>query len=238
MKSDLSFVSRLSSRAKEGKEKRAAGRNALFADARYRRSAFFAACGRPLEELKKDRGAYGEYLLYDRLRREKGRWLFNLYLPHRGEKTEIDLLLISPAGLFLFESKNFSGRIYGLAGQREWAHTFRTPRGIRKQRFFNPLMQNEAHESALRACAGEDLPVYPMVVFGKNCTLYTPCAKERPDEIMTLKTVRRNVKKHRTPLLSGQRQKELFALLAPFSTVCREEYDAHIRAVTKKNAKK
>ena len=49
-------------------------------------------------QLKNDRGALGEYLVYDRLRRYRGRWLFNVYLPKDEEKTEIDEIFICRRG--------------------------------------------------------------------------------------------------------------------------------------------
>ena len=92
---------------------------------RYRSSLYRSSCRiAKYSDLKKDRGAYGEFLVYDALRREKGRWLFNLYLPKGEEKTEIDALLLSERGIFLLESKNFSGRVYGSVGNPEWFHTF------------------------------------------------------------------------------------------------------------------
>ena len=47
-------------------------------------------------------GAYGEYLIYVRLKdleRSGGRFLFNLYIPKLGGgTTEIDVVLIHPKG--------------------------------------------------------------------------------------------------------------------------------------------
>ena len=60
----------------------------LFCRMRYRSSLYRSSCRiAKYSDLKKDRGAYGEFLVYDALRREKGRWLFNLYLPKGEEQT-------------------------------------------------------------------------------------------------------------------------------------------------------
>ncbi len=211
----------------------------LAADFRYRFSVFYKENGKlPLKILKNDFGRYGEYLLYDRLRREKGQWLFNLYLPHGREYTEVDALLLSPAGIFIFESKNFSGRIYGLAGQREWFHTFRTAKGIKKQRFFNPLMQNGAHLTALSRLVPENVPLYPMVVFGSNAELFTPEAENSPDRLMTLGKLPGRVKALRKNSKFSCEYKELYNLLKPYTAVDIKMKNDHIAMVTQKNLRK
>lgn len=46
--------------------------------------------------------------------------LKNIYLPTEGKTTEIDLLMIHEKGVFVFESKNYSGWIFGSADQLNW----------------------------------------------------------------------------------------------------------------------
>ena len=63
--------------------------------------------------MRRDLGRFGKYMTtYRNLRRyekEGTRFLFNLYIP-KGENgtTEIDMLMLSTKGLFVFESKNYS----------------------------------------------------------------------------------------------------------------------------------
>lgn len=58
----------------------------------------------------------GEYRIYKYLRgREKcgGRFFFNVYLPKSdGGTTEADVILVDPHGIFVFESKKYSGWIF------------------------------------------------------------------------------------------------------------------------------
>ena len=52
------------------------------------------------------------------------KFLFNIYIPKKGnETTEIDVLMISSKGLFVFESKNYSGWIFGGDNQKYWYQT-------------------------------------------------------------------------------------------------------------------
>ena len=63
-----------------------------------------------------NKGNKGEYNIYRSLEKVKGEKLLltNLYIPKEdGSTTEIDLLMITKSGLFVVESKNYSGWIFG-----------------------------------------------------------------------------------------------------------------------------
>ncbi len=211
----------------------------LFLDIRawayYKRSPYFAQIARPFEKLKKDRGAYGEYLLSVALKSEKGRWLFNVYLPTGEEHTEIDALYLCSRGVFVLESKNFKGRIYGLGSQKEWVQTLKSKKGIRKLRFFNPLMQNRAHTRVLSALLPPGTPIYPMVVFGAQAKLYTPVAKELPLEVFLLTKLKNRVRSHPKGVLSEGQIQELYNILSPFTRIAWQEKQEHIQTVLKKH---
>lgn len=122
-----------------------------------------------------DKGTRGEYLTYEYLKHFEnigGKFLFNLYLPKKkGGTSEIDVLLITKKGLFVFESKNYGGWIFGDEANKNWTQTF--PAGYRrshKERFYNPIMQNAAHITHLRPFI-KDTPVWSIIVFSDECTL-------------------------------------------------------------------
>lgn len=201
----------------------------------YKRSPYFKEYPtRSFEELKKNKGAYGEYLLCYRLKSEKGRWLFNLYLPGREEQTEIDALFICKRGVFLFESKNFKGRIYGRFDQRDWVQSIKTEKGIRKLRFFNPMMQNSAHKHALWSVLGKDIPLYPMVVFGDEAQLYTDDLKAHPEELFTISKLLKRVRSYPSTVLEEKEIEVLYSKLYPYTQVSSYEKYAHIRRAEQK----
>lgn len=209
-----------------------------FCRMRYRSSLYRSFCHiARYGDLKKDRGAYGEFLVYDTLRREKGQWLFNLYLPKGEEKTEIDALLLSERGIFLFESKNFTGRVYGSAGNPEWFHTFKTSKGIKKQRFFNPIMQNSAHQKALCALIGLEEIVFPIVVFGKNTDLHVQESGECSKKLTTLNRLSSVVRSFEKGVLKQEEIKRLYGVLEPYTQVDAYQKYCHKVMVAKKNQK-
>lgn len=85
------------------------------------------------------------------------------------EITQIDCLTLSPQGIFVFESKDYVGYIYGRGNDRYWTQV--TQYGQAKYRFYNPLQQNQTHIRALRRILGADYPIYSVVVFGPDATL-------------------------------------------------------------------
>ena len=86
---------------------------------------------------------------------------------HIGVKTEIDLVWIHETGIYVIESKNYSGWIYGDLRQRNWTKTF--PKS--KEKFYNPIWQNNGHISALQKILGNSYPYISVIVFSERCEL-------------------------------------------------------------------
>lgn len=72
--------------------------------------------------------------------------LTDLILPVAGGTTQIDHLLLSRFGIFLIETKNMSGWIFGGADQQKWTQV---QKGGKRHSFQNPLRQNYSHVKAV-----------------------------------------------------------------------------------------
>ena len=73
--------------------------------------------------------------------------LNNLTLPTADGTTQIDHVLVAATGVFVIETKHYSGWIFGNPQDSQWTQQiFRT-----KNRFQNPLRQNFAHVKALQS---------------------------------------------------------------------------------------
>ncbi len=119
-----------------------------------------------------DKGNYGEFLTFVILEKMEGyhRLMTNLYLPKKGgTTTEVDLIMLSETGIYVFESKNYSGWIFGDEASKNWTQTLNSRK---KSRFFNPIWQNSAHINALKAVIGADNKLYKSyIIFSRRCTL-------------------------------------------------------------------
>ena len=86
----------------------------------------------------------------------------NVTLPTEDGTTQIDHLIVSPYGVFVVETKNMKGWIFGRARQRCWTQKiYRHP-----QKFQNPLHQNYKHVKTLQALLDlSDYQVRSLMVF-------------------------------------------------------------------------
>lgn len=103
------------------------------------------------------------------LNKKKYKVLHNIYIPHKKGKSQIDHLIISRYGIFVIETKNYKGWIYGDEHSQNWTQVLYT----KKYKLYNPILQNKGHIIALRQ-ALKDYPYIRyinMVVFTWNATL-------------------------------------------------------------------
>lgn len=142
----------------------------------YTKTTYYKSTKIPLSQLKQDAGRYGEYLIYKELQwleQYGARFLFNAYIPKKNGKTsEIDVIMICDKGIFVYESKNYSGWIFGSENQKNWYQTIHAGRGnINKETFYNPIMQNRSHIKHLSALFPHKIPSQSIIVFSNKCTL-------------------------------------------------------------------
>ena len=122
-----------------------------------------------------NKGQFGEYLLeYAVSSRSISGNCFvfrNLYIQHGTENrySEIDLLLVHERGIFVFESKNYSGWIFGGETDLYWTQRFASGE---THRFYNPIRQNYNHIKSLSTFL--HLPLehfYSCIIFSDHCSL-------------------------------------------------------------------
>ena len=136
-------------------------------------SAYKVASGNSFLKTVFDKGNYGEFLTFDYLEKLGGdnKLMTNLYIPKEdGSTTEIDLIMLSHTGIYVFESKNYSGWIYGDEKNKNWTQTLENKQ---KNKFFNPIWQNKAHITALKSIVDiENDSLYKSyIIFSERCTL-------------------------------------------------------------------
>ena len=119
-------------------------------------------------------GWFGEVLtekelLVVKLFGRDGKMLHNIYVPKdNGETSEIDVLFITRKGIFVIESKNYSGWIFGDEKNTYWTSTLGSGQ---KNRFYNPIMQNRTHIKWLSKLLEENVPMFSLIVFSDRCVL-------------------------------------------------------------------
>jgi len=94
--------------------------------------------------------------------------------------TQIDHIIVSPYGIFVIETKNYSGWIFGSEKNAKWTQMM--GRGKKKYSFQNPLRQNYKHTKSLSNYLGLSHEVmHSIVFFIGECKLKT----KMPKNVMT-----------------------------------------------------
>lgn len=137
-------------------------------------------------------------------------YVFNDLLIRDGKyTTQIDHIVISHCGVFVLETKNVHGKVYG-SGNTEFWKQYLPSAGYKRYGFTqkhqlrNPIWQNEGHIKTLRRLVfGNDLPIYNIVVFPNEADLYVtadedvlhmwevvPCIKQHKEVVISIDQMR------------------------------------------------
>lgn len=96
----------------------------------------------------------------------------DLYLKkYYGKYSQIDLVVPTKVGIFVFEVKEYSGWIFGTGFKPQWSQILNYGRD--KYYFYNPILQNAKHIEDLKKQLKqfENIPFYSIIVFHGDCEL-------------------------------------------------------------------
>lgn len=166
-------------------------------------------------------GERGENILYNHLKiiSDKSYILSNLYIPKRnGSTSEIDVLYINREGIHVFESKNYSGWIFGNEKNRYWTKILYNNFKKEKLSFYNPARQNKNHIKYLKDYLKTvDVSYFSYLVFSDNATfkdvklessIHTLCHYNEVNNLVLKNKAERNNK------LSAERMANLYEKLS------------------------
>lgn len=136
------------------------------------------------------RGKIGEHKVASKLKRiPNGKIINNLTFNVSDNKTcQIDHILVCSRGVFVIETKNYAGRIYGDDSQREWTQVLNY--GKVKNRFYSPVKQNTTHIFELRLRV-PNVNYFNCVVFVKNNISHIDSC-----HVFTLSNIKKFIKKN------------------------------------------
>ena len=112
------------------------------------------------------KGKAGEYAvsrILDKLPKDQYRVLNDITIPTPKGSSQIDHLVVSIYGIFVIETKNYDGWIYGGEHAEYWTQNLYG----NKYQLYNPILQNAGHIRALRRVLKdyEPLLIIPIVAF-------------------------------------------------------------------------
>ncbi|SCY66322.1 nuclease-related domain-containing protein [Thiohalorhabdus denitrificans] len=134
------------------------------------------------------KGWLGEKLVGGQLGRVAADVRSDVLLPDgRGGWTQVDHLALLPSGIWVVETKNYSGQILGRARERTWTQKL----GRQRFSFQNPLHQNYGHIKAVETSL-PDTPVHGLVVF-TNAARFP---KGEPDGVVQMRDLAAHLREH------------------------------------------
>ncbi|MFC4891753.1 NERD domain-containing protein [Pseudofrancisella aestuarii] len=121
------------------------------------------------------------------VKEKNGILLNNLLLPTEKDTTQVDHVLLLPSGIFVIETKNMKGWIFGDAKSRDWTQQIYK----HKSKFQNPLHQNYKHVKTIESILDlDDEYVHNIVAFVGSATFKT----QLPEGIYTIFKLRKFLK--------------------------------------------
>lgn len=181
--------------------------------------------------LPKIKGAKGEYHVSRVLRKlDKREYrVFNdIYLKVNSRSTQIDHLVISIYGIFVIETKNYSGWIHGAEKSEYWTQTFFK----NKKKFRNPIKQNWAHIFILKEILQDfsQIDFYPIIVFSGNAELKNVYSNT---PVIYKRDLKRLIQGYKTVTLSKDQIDDITDHLTAFMVTDKKRERRHNRYVKK-----
>lgn len=188
-----------------------------------------------------DKGIAGEFFSFMKLANIAGgqRALFNVYLPKSdGTTTEIDIIILHETGIYVLESKNYSGWIFGNGNNKNWTQSFPNRK---KYSFYNPIKQNEGHIRALRNV----IPNIPqnyfknVIVFSERCTLKSVTYKQENTMVLKRDKLKKYIGKEfqtAPPVLTTEEITYIYDTLKTFSKADDQTKQLHQQAINNKKS--
>lgn len=187
-----------------------------------------------------NKGNFGEYDTYRRLTTLPGyhQVVFNLYIPTGyGATTEIDCVYIHETGLYVIESKNYSGWIFGNETDNSWLQTFANGQQFP---FYNPVKQNIGHIRALQRL----FPTIPsncyisVIVFSEHCTLKKVSYSQQQTCIVNRQHVKQTMltQIQQAPTIFNKQQiNTIYHFLSRYTSVDADVKEQHIKHIQQIN---
>ena len=206
----------------------------------FKKSTYHRQTTNNVVKFRFNKGKYGEYLtsrMIDKYASWYHKQLLNVYVPKRNssELTELDLIYIDATGIYVIESKNYSGWIFGNEAHQNWTQTMPNKK---KFKFYNPIRQNATHIRALQNFLGLPNEVFhSVIVFSERCQLKAVDVTSSNVHVMKRGDLKQLLKKQNLTakrIFTDEEIDRMYKKLLPRMQVLGEIKKQHIQTIQKK----
>lgn len=179
------------------------------------------------------KGAYAEEKVARRLARLPEEYhVFNdVYIRNGNRSVQIDHVVISKYGIFVIETKNYQGWVYGSANAEHWTQNIYG----HKNQLYNPTRQNSSHVGALcnlfRITRDKTIPI---IVFAGSATVR--CSADC--YVIYLNQLRRVIDSHKGIQFTDEQVLQMIEKLSAALITEKNHKREHVREVRQQIAEK
>ncbi len=146
-----------------------------------------------------------------------------------GTTSQIDHVVVSLFGIFVIETKNYRGWIFGQESSQWWTQTIYR----RKEKFFNPIWQNKGHVKALCQVLGNTEDQYlPIVAFSNRADLKV----NSRSEVIHIRNLINTIQRYRQPIMTSAQVSDMVSKLTTLRIQDKQITRNHVEAVRQKKS--
>lgn len=179
------------------------------------------------------RGWFGEKKVSSRLRTLPNDYILfdDVYINVEGRSVQIDHVVVSVYGIFVIETKNYTGWIYGSDNSEYWTKNIFG----NKYQFRNPIKQNYSHVLALKSLLEISIDKFiPIVVFLGGATL----KYNTQNSVIYSRQLRQFILSHQMPIFSQNELNKITNRLASANNLDKNRKKEHLHFVRQDIAEK
>ena len=141
--------------------------------------------------------------------------------------TQIDHILISRKGIFVIETKDFSGKIIGSEEEKFWIQKL----NFKENYFYSPIKQNYGHVKAVEEIIKIKNISHSLIVFTNKSNIKKV---DSDTPVIQLKNLKKFIKKYKTEVkLSKDEIEEIYKLLKKKDINSKRAIRKHIKTIRK-----
>ncbi len=155
---------------------------------------------------------------------EKGVVLSNLYFFNSNYSTEVDMVYIDKSGIYVVESKNYQGAVYGSWADDYWTQVVRG----KKYSFYSPIKQNRTHlravETVVREGIDKSIPIYSLIAFSDKTNLNVTPRKQSATIVCKYEDIRHALQLNNKEMLTAVSDEDIDAICAMLKPYTRASF--------------
>ncbi|MES5957368.1 nuclease-related domain-containing protein [Bacillus fungorum] len=154
-------------------------------------------------------------------------------LTEYGDTTQIDHIVIAETGVFVIETKNYEGWIYGNEKSARWTQgIFR-----KKSSFQNPFRQNYKHIKAIEWVMEQQLPSISIAAFHPKCSLKRVNVQSKDKHVLYYNDLQKCIESYTEAQLTNDEVQHIYQTILRANIMDKDVEKKHVKYLHNKFAK-